>query len=67
MLPNKFRVNWPVGSGKEAKKKKKIDFQDGDTFGVPIGSILAIFFLSTSHLMLHTKFRANWPRAVGGV
>ena len=43
MLPSKFGVTWPFGSGEEAKKKK--DFQDGRHFGFPIGTILAIFDL----------------------
>ena len=41
MCPTKFRVNWPFGSGEEAK----IDFQDGRIgghLGSPIGMILAI-------------------------
>ena len=44
MLPSKFGVNWPFGSGEEAK----IDFQDGGHgghLGFPIGTILAIFDL----------------------
>ena len=48
MLSSKFGVNWPFGSGKEAKnrKKRKIDFQyggHGGHLGFPIGTILAIF------------------------
>ena len=45
MLPTKFGVNWPFGSGEEAKK---LDFQDGchgGHLGFPIGTILAIFDL----------------------
>ena len=63
MLPSKFGVNWPFGSGEEAKK---IDFQDGGHLGFPIGMILAIFDLQVT-LMLPTKYRVNWPRGVGGV
>ena len=44
MLPSKFGVNWPFGSGEEAKNR----FQDGGHLGFPIGTIFAIF-LSTSH------------------
>ena len=47
MLPSKFGVNWPFGSGEEAKKK----FQDGGHgghLGFLIRTILAIF-LSTFH------------------
>ena len=44
MLPTKFGVNWPFGSGEEAK----IDFQDGGHgghLGFLIGMILATFVL----------------------
>ena len=41
MLPSKFRVNWPFGSG----VKRKIDFQDGHHLGFPFWTILAIFDL----------------------
>ena len=44
MLPSKFGVKWPFGSGEEAKR----DFQDGchgGHLGFPIGTILAIFDL----------------------
>ena len=63
MLPSKFGVNWPFGSGEEAKK---IDVQDGGHLGFPIGTILAIFDLQVT-LMLPTKYRVNWPRGVGRV
>ena len=60
MLPSKFGVNWPFGSGEEAKK---IDFQDGCHGGhleFPIGMILAIFDLQVT-LILPSKFGVNWP------
>ena len=41
MLPTKFQVNWPFGSGEAKKKKKKIDFQDGNHLGFRMGMILA--------------------------
>ena len=44
MLPNKFQVNEPLGSGEEMKNR----FQDGGHLGFPIETILAIFY-STSH------------------
>ena len=47
MLPTEFQINWPFGSGEEAK----IDFQDGRHGGrleFPIGTILAIFDLHVS-------------------
>ena len=65
MLPANFRVNWPFGSGEEAK----IDFQDGrhgDYLGIPIGTILAIFFLDLQVTpMLLTKFQVNLPLGSG--
>ena len=63
MLPSKFGVNWPFGSGKEAK----IDFQDGchgGHLGFPIGMILAIFDLQVTP-MLPSKFGVNWPFGSG--
>ena len=65
MCPIKFQVNWPLGSGEEAK----IDFQDGHHgghLGFPIGTILTSFDLQVTP-MLPTKFRVHWPRCVGGV
>ena len=62
MLPTKFGVNWPFGSGEEVK----IDFQDGGILGILIGTILVIFVLQVT-LMLPTKYRVNWLRSVGGV
>ena len=58
MLPSKFGVNWPFGSGEEAL----IDFQDGrhgGHLGFPIGTILAIFDLYVTP-MLPTMFEVNW-------
>ena len=58
MLPSNFEVNWPFGSGEEAK----IDFQDGghgSHLGFPIGAILAIFDLQVT-LMLPSNFGVNW-------
>ena len=57
MLPSKFGVNWPFGSGEEAK----IGFQDGrhgGHLGFPIGTILTIFDLQVT-LMLRSKFGVN--------
>ena len=56
MLPPKFRVNWPLGPGEDAK----IDFQDG----FPIGTILAIFDLQVTQ-KLPTQVRVNWPFGSG--
>ena len=63
MLPSKFGVNWPFGSG----EKRKIDFQDGchgGHLGFPIGTILATFDLQVI-LMLPSKFGVNWPFGSG--
>ena len=60
MLPTKFQVNWPIGSGEEAKK---MDFQDGHHSGhlrFRIGTGLAIFDLQVT-LMLPTDFQVNSP------
>ena len=42
MLPTKFRVNWPFGSGEEVKNRVQ-DEGYGSHLGFPIGTILAIF------------------------
>ena len=58
MLPTKFQVNWPFGSGEEAK----IDFQGGrhgSHLGFLIGTILAIFEVHVTP-MLSTKFEVSW-------
>ena len=63
MLPIKFQVNWPFGSGEAAK----IDFQDCrhcGHLGFPIGTILAIFYLQVTP-MLPTKFQINLPFCSG--
>ena len=63
MLPTKFRVNWLLGLGEEAK----IDFQDGchgGHLGFPIGTILAIIDLQVTP-MLPIKFGVNWPFGSG--
>ena len=52
MLPSKFRVSWPFGSGEEAKNR------------FPIGTILAIFDRQVT-LMLPSKFRVSWPFGSG--
>ena len=57
MLPTKFGVNWPFGSGEEAKNR---------FLRFPISTILAIFDLQVTP-MIPTKYQVNWPRGVGGV
>ena len=62
MLPIKFQVNWPFGSGEEANI-----FQDGchgSHLGYPIGTILAIFDLQVTP-MSPAKFGVNWPFGAG--
>ena len=63
MLPSKFGVNWPFGSG----EKRKIDFKDvghSAHLGFPIGTILATFDLQVTP-MLPSKFGVNWPFGSG--
>ena len=54
MLPAKFGVSWPFGSGEEAKNGCH-----GGHLGFPIGTILAIFDLQVTS-MLPTMFGVNW-------
>ena len=65
MLPSKFGVNWPFGSGEEAKKRFE-DGGHGGHLGFSIGTILAIFDLQVTRMLL-TKYRVNLPRGVEGV
>ena len=58
-FPTKFQVNWPLGSGEEAKNRS----QDGH-LGFLIGTILAIFYLQVNPI-LPTTFRVNWPFCSG--
>ena len=55
MLPTQFQVNWPLGSGVEAKNK----FSRCGHLGFPIGTILTIFDLHVTPLC-PTKFQVNW-------
>ena len=60
MLPSKFGVNLPFGSG-------EVDFQDGGYgghLGHPIGTILSIFDLQVTP-MPPSKFGVNWPFGSG--
>ena len=59
MLPTKFRVNWPFGSGEEVNKY----FQDG-CLEFPIGTSLANFDLQVTP-MLPTELQVNWPFGSG--
>ena len=62
MLPTKFQVSWPFGSGDATNR-----FQDGNhgsSLGFLTGTILTIFDLQVS-LMLPTKFQVSWPFGSG--
>ena len=63
MLPSKFGVNWPFGSGEEAKNYFR-DGGHGGHLGFLIGMILATFALQVT-LMLPSKFGVNWPFGSG--
>ena len=59
MLPTKFQVNWPFGSGEEAKNRfsrwpprRPTSISDRNDFSC---------FWSTSHPMLTTELQVNWP------
>ena len=55
MLPSKFGVKWPLGSGEEAKNRLSQDGGHGGHLGFPIRTILAIFDLQVTP-MLPTKY-----------
>ena len=58
ILPNKFQVSWPFGSGEEFQNTCRF-FKMAATLDF-IGSILTIFDLQVT-LILPTKFWVNWP------
>ena len=62
MLPTKFRVNWHLGLGEEAKNR--FLRWPGGHLGLTIGKILAIFDLQVTP-MPPTKLRVNWPFGAG--
>ena len=69
MLPTKFQVNLPFGSGEEAKNRfsRWLPLQDGchcSHLGFLTGTILAIFDLQVTP-MLPDKFQVNWPFGSG--
>ena len=55
MLPTKFQVSWPFGSGEEAKNR----FSRCGHLVFPIGTILALFDLQAT-LMVPTKFQVHY-------
>ena len=54
IISNKFQVNWPFGSGKEAK----MDFQDGRRW-ISDRNDFSYFDLKVT-AMLPTKLQVNW-------
>ena len=63
MLPNKFQVNWPLGSGEKAEKRFS-RCRHGNQHGFPIRRSLASFDLQVA-LTLPAKFQVNWPFGSG--
>ena len=63
MLPTKFRVNWPFGSGEEAKKRFS-RWLPWHTSWFYDRHVLAIFDLQVTP-MLPSKFGVNWPFGSG--
>ena len=59
MLPTKFQVNWPFGSGEEEKNR----FSRWPSW---FRKISACFDIQVT-LKLSTKFRVNRPWGIGGV
>ena len=79
MLPAKFRVNWHLSKGEEAKNRcsrwppwlpswiyhqHEFSYEFDGHLGFPIGTILAIFDLTVTP-MLPSKFGVNWPFGSG--
>ena len=58
MLPSKFGVNWPFGSGEEAKNKFS-RWRPWQPSWISDRTILANFDLQVTP-MLPTRFGANW-------
>ena len=66
MLPSKFGVNWPFGSGEEAKNRFS-RWQPLRPSWISDRHDFSFFFDLQVTLMLPSKFGVNWPRGVGGV
>ena len=58
-LPTKFKVNWPFGSGAEAKNRFS-KWRPRRPLRFPIRTILTLFDLHVTR-MLPTNFQVNWP------
>ena len=65
MLPSKVGVNWPFGSGEEAKNRFS-RWRPWWPSWISDEINFSIFDLQVTP-MLPTKYRVNWPRGVGGV
>ena len=63
MLPTKFGVNWPLGSG-DAAKNRFSRWRPWQRFWFPIGMILPTFDLHVTP-MLPIKFRVKWLLGLG--
>ena len=63
MLPSKFEVNWPFGSGEEAKNRFS-RWRPWRPSWIFDGTILVIFDLQVTP-MLPRKFGVNWPFGSG--
>ena len=63
MLPTKFGVNWPFGSGDEVRNRFS-RWQSWQPSWISDRNDFS-YFLSTSHPMLPTKFRVNWHLGLG--
>ena len=63
MLPSKFGVNWPFGSGEEAKNRFS-RWRPWRPSWISDWHDLAIFDLQVT-LMLPSKFGVNWPFGSG--
>ena len=61
MLPTKFQVNWPFGSGEEAKNI----FSRRPQWRVFDRKDFSYFLICATPPMLPTKFRVNWPLGSG--
>ena len=62
IVPSKFGVNWPFGSGEEAKNR----FSRWRPSWISDRNDFSYFDLQVTP-MLPTKYQVNWPRGVGGV
>ena len=60
MLPTKFRVNWPFGSGEEAKNR----FSRWPLSRISDWNDFSYFDLQVI-LMIPTNFRVKWPFGSG--